>query len=890
MTARARVLLSSLAKDMDLSPADFDEAMEILQSGELMAARASDPQRARFREFLKRQLEELKAGILSARHEQTLLKFAVTQLAMDEEASREDLHAVAAEMGLKRVPLEEALRYVEELVAQKAGEETMVDRGDVVRLYHLARDWGLEPADVDDLVRYRLEDNLARGRREKLWNRGVIGGSITAAALVVLILAVLGMKRWSGTREPVDTATNTVETTPGTTPEPRRTKLPGWWDADLTIAISQVRNERGTFADVYNALIADSPERRIQGYELLVDHAGASPFDVRNWKLYEPVLIGCYALDPDDAAASQLRRRWLAVPQRIIDNIPATVEEFQAAIRPVASAARAIKEPRMPEPRSQALSDELGRLLHTPLDRKMTDADLQRNSLGGLALVLLEQIAETVEKRPEVLSRQYSVVAALARDRVAPEELSRHDATIAAAAIEHSPDNWRSWEAILQRGIESRDNLAVLRIVDAYDRCTNPELRKALEARLFTRLGITGKGLPNNQYAAAMRKALGASSPVDTSDAGRWGRLMSRASGAIEDSKSASNDPVALVKATANLAWNVNLAMALALPRPNAGQFDQWFAEGPPWEKKTDEDERPLVTTAPAFSGDRLNREQQDTFDRYLHELGDWQKLDEGRRVSYLRGIAQAASKVSDISPIHARQLASYLLGRKTEEEQTLIMNNAGSLRWKQLRIALADGIERSPLLADDLQRLMITFSGHEVPDIETNRAAARRVLLQSVVDELGGRSGDKNEAASDVDRWAANLASAYRTRAQLLGAGPAELDAASASSLLRIAVEKLPFSAKSFSSEASRLLLAADALGQSDAQRCVILQRSAIEQVQDEIVRRFPQRRAEAQNISSQFEQKSAAVRSVLPQLRDGESALLELWLLARPRGAKGE
>ena len=49
------------------------------------------------------------------------------------------------------------------------------------------------------------------------------------------------------------------------------------------------------------------------------------------------------------------------------------------------------------------------------------------------------------------------------------------------------------------------------------------------------------------------------------------------------------------------------------------------------------------------------------------------------------------------------------------------------------------------------------------------------------------------------------------------------------------------------------------------------------------------PQRRGEAQKLIDQFEQKSAAAKQVLAQLRDGESTLLELWLLAKPRG-KGE
>jgi len=53
LTPRARVLLSSLAKDIQLADDDFQEAMAFLQSGEMAAAKAVDPQRVRFRGFLK---------------------------------------------------------------------------------------------------------------------------------------------------------------------------------------------------------------------------------------------------------------------------------------------------------------------------------------------------------------------------------------------------------------------------------------------------------------------------------------------------------------------------------------------------------------------------------------------------------------------------------------------------------------------------------------------------------------------------------------------------------------------------------------------------------------------------------------------------------------------
>jgi hypothetical protein len=880
------LLLSSLATDMDLAAADFDEAMSILQKGELQAAKAVDPQRTRFRSFLKRQLEELKAGILSARHEQTLMNFAVSQLGMAEDAAREDLLAVAAEVGLRRVPLEEALRFVEEIIAQKIGDETMVDGSDVKRLYNLGRDWGLEPADVDDLVRYRLEDNLARQRRERLWNRGVIGGGIGAIAIVVLIILAIAWRNWRGGPQEKGTAGQPEVTTPGES-EPRAIKPPAWWDADLTIAISQIRNERDDFTPVYEALIADDPQRRGQGYELLLDRAAPSTFDQRNWKLHEPVLIGCYALERDDSAADKLRQLWLAVPQSVIDTVPNSADEYQAAIRPLMSAAKAIKDGRTPQPRRQDMSDDVGRMVRSPLSDSASESDLQKESLGGLSLVLLERLAESLEKKPELLGRHYTVLTALARDRVSPEDLAKVDATIAAEAIEHSPDDWRSWEAILIRGLESRDSLAVLRIVDAYERCSNTDLRRELEKRLFTRLGISPAGLPSSRYADAMRKALGASLPADTSDETRWARLAPRAADALAEARRTSSDPAAQLKSTVNLAWNVNLVMALAAPRPNPGQFDRWLTDGPPWER-TPAEEEPMKSAAPTFGGpERLSRDQQETFDRYLHELGEWQKLDEPRRATYLRAIGQAASKVNDLSPIQARYLASYLLGRKGEEEQAFILDNATSLRWRQLRIALADGIERSQVPPDHLRRLVIIFSGQEIADIDKNRGAARRALLKSVVDELSTAppGTTAREATSDIDRWAGELAAVYRQRAQLLGAGPNDLSSlSSASALLRLSVARLSHASADATDPASRLLAAADALGASDAQRCVVLQRAAVERTAAEVLRRHADKGAAARKLLAEFHKQTAASKQALAQLQIGEATLLELWMLARP------
>jgi hypothetical protein len=96
----------------------------------------------------------------------------------------------------------------------------------------------------------------------------------------------------------------------------------------------------------------------------------------------------------------------------------------------------------------------------------------------------------------------------------------------------------------------------------------------------------------------------------------------------------------------------------------------------------------------------------------------------------------------------------------------------------------------------------------------------------------------------------------------------------------------RLSLSANSEGNDAaSRLVAAADALGASDAQRCVVLQWSAIERTALEVQRRQFERRAEARKLLDEFHRQTAEAKQVLEQLQAGEATLLELWLLARPK-----
>jgi hypothetical protein len=880
LTPRARLLLESLAGDMALSADDFEQAMAVLQRGEALAAQAVDPQRARFQELLRRQLAELPAKIISARHEQTLLSFAVTQLALPENAARDDIRQVAADLGLRRVTYEEALRYVEESVVQKIGDDTEIDPLAQARLLVIAQTWGLTADDARELIGSHLAENFARRHREKLWSRGVIAGAVGATLLVLAGLLVMAGQRWLAR----DSTEADVASAPASASAPRRVPhLPDWWDPALTIAITQARSARDDFPPVYDALIAAEPQRRAQGYQLLIERAAAPPFDYRSWKPLEPVILGCYALEPSDEAAAALRHAWLALPEAAIEQVPGSPDGYQAAIRPLAAAVRGMKEQRMPAARAQPLAEEWGALLRTSFEVAAPEPELQRRAMSSLAVVLLERLAKAIEQRPAVLATHYPVLAARAREHVPHEERARLDARVAAAAIEHASDAWPSWEPILNRGVEATDSLALLQLIGAFERCPQREVRKNVAAKLFVRLGISAEGLPHDQYASAMRKALGASLPAVAGDALRWAQLAQRAEIVLQQAASPMSDDVAELRRGVDLAWHANLGLALALERPHPAQFDLWLAAGPPSERAPEEavaDETPRAAPA-ASEADRLPREAQATFDRYLRDLSGWQRLEEGRRVSYLRGVAQIANEVSDITPAQARQIAGYLLGRKTDEEQGQVMDSVAALRnWKQLRIALADGIDRSPLTSDQVRQLVLAFTGRDVEELEGDRSAARRILLQSVLTELTAAHVPHidDDPSARLDRQVESLITLYQERAQMLGASPSGVSATAAATL-RQSLDRLAPRGSHDGSE--RLAQLADIVGHSDAQRTVIVQRALVERVLADLTARRPGAKAQAHSLVRAYHAQNAAARNVLAQVSAGEATLLRLCLL---------
>ena len=74
------------------------------------------------------------------------------------------------------------------------------------------------------------------------------------------------------------------------------------------------------------------------------------------------------------------------------------------------------------------------------------------------------------------------------------------------------------------------------------------------------------------------------------------------------------------------------------------------------------------------------------------------------------------------------------------------------------------------------------------------------------------------------------------------------------------------------------------DYLSDNDLQRTVLLQRVRLELLAKEIARLRNDKKNEANNLVAQLRQKNQQAEDVLAQLRDGERAQLQMWMLLAP------
>jgi len=120
-------------------------------------------------------------------------------------------------------------------------------------------------------------------------------------------------------------------------------------------------------------------------------------------------------------------------------------------------------------------------------------------------------------------------------------------------------------------------------------------------------------------------------------------------------------------------------------------------------------------------------------------------------RLGFVETIAGFADRVDDLAPDQAGALATYLLGRKPVEEHRAILPHVEALgKWKQVRLAVADGLEELSVSRDQLQEVASKLLGHEY-EVAAGTAGLEALRIELLRDVLADA---KSEDIGEQDKF----------------------------------------------------------------------------------------------------------------------------------------
>lgn len=910
INARSRVKLAAIADELELSEDDFAAAMEKLQAGGQQEKPLS---REELREIRRRKrafhhmvgetLTALPHGVLTSSMERMLVQSAVDEHGLPEDDARGDLLQLCQQLGVRRITQEEAERHVAELTDYALKPHGVLRKDVRQRIFAEASRWGLTPDQVEPILRERISLVRRGERRDQM--RMVLLVSVSAAVL----MGVLGMVAWMAFSralpepETVTDANNKRETIADSdlsgeadeppradsSPAPERLGVPAWWDDDLASYIANVRLRLPALeSDLYQLRSPDA-EVRADAYERLLDATHSSDIGKDEQAVLTGLFAAAYAVEPSDECADLLRKRWMERASAAGEKLPDEFASYAASLWVAETAISALMHEKLSDGRRTALLDALDRTYQTSLERDLPPLQLQRRIMAAAGAYLYKSLARhanenidvAVDLHRELLSRIHTHLDAETSERLAAKYLRQ--------VLPELGERWRIYEDLIRRCARSEDPLNVLLMVEIFESAENAALQNFLATQLVLRTGLSETTRRSvEELAADVRKELGitrASRPVDSAE--RFSQWRSQASELLAEDAPSTEDTVELLQHTVRAARLSTLGVALAQGELGEAEFAAL------WEKESPELQAEGGSTS--SGGPRAPRPSTAAlkhFDKHVDYLRNYERLNKIRRLSYLRGVASYAGRLPDVTPEQGQAIAAYLAAAKSVDEHESLMKVVdGVLRWRMVRLGLADQLVESRLRTEHLKQL-VEAALHRDVDIERDgwRQRLRDELLAVVARELGTEASLAGGSSGPADRAVAALTDYYRTQAKLKGApASAYADAKSPSDLLVLLIERsaselagaeLSPGDRETVDEAPHRLVAIDYVAPTDLAKTVQLQRLRLDLLVIAASGSNLKKSKQIRRLRADFMRQQAVANHVLSQLAAAERALLQFWL----------
>ncbi len=921
INVRSRVKMGAVAREMGLSDDDVEQALKSLQKD------ASSPEesveRLKEREAacqnrLRRKLAKRSGTVLTFIKEREYIEMGYDRFGVSHAFVRETIRSLTSELGVVYISQKQAREHMARLVDEKIGDSQRIVPHERQLLHREGAQWGLAPDDVDAVIREKHIEIDYAARSKQTRNVAVL-----AVAAVLVVGAAGGLGAFAlfypfSRQTPDDTATartapagDSEEPAAPSNPRKDENAPPDWWDGPLASYIVWAGSSSPNCAAILKDIGSSDADVRGKAYEELIRLApdplperlgAADTQQIRRLTDVEPVLIGCYALDPSDEAAVRLRDALLKLVPPPHSELPENAIVFRRAFWAIDTAFKAIEHQKISEDRSTDLVQGISRAVDTTFDMSKKPEQLKRASLGALCSHLYRLLIMAAPTQPNLALGLHETLAAEALQSLEAAVREGLDTDLIVAALPTIGDAWHGWEALIERCLVSRDKLNVIKILEVYERLNNKTLQDYLSDVLLYRVGLRADDPSVEEVVEAVRKRLGVTVREGGSTAaGRWATFRDKAHEALGDLKATPNEPGALLTEVIRLQHASTLGCALAQQELGAPTFAEINERKPETlgavRGDGDAGDRPIRPP-------RVDRDEEEkrtltkALERQLNQavapLRNFRTSNTLRRVSTVQWLASWTTKIPDVDPHTGDDIAEYLLTAKMVPEHEQVLPHVKDLcRWRTVRLGLADRFQQSRLRPDLIDEILTLVLGREVSldEDKTGHERVRRDLLLGVADELSDAARPVDASASLYDRAANLLHDYYTIQARLAGVLPAQyMTTETPSAVLELAINqyatelsgrvKRPAD-REYLDALPRQLAAAKYLGTDDVQYTLLLERICLRLLAAGVALDHLDRADDADQLVTQLGHRDAASTHILTQLRDGHETTLRMWLL---------
>lgn len=899
INARSRVLLAAAAGELGLSDEQTDQAIASLQTSVSSDDKHDVWQQERidsFRDYLGEVFAGLPHKVATSRMERSWIEQGQLRHGVDEGQARQVVRDLASEQDVRIVSEEQAKDHVVGVVEQLLGDATRMDGPTRARVFSEGTQWGLVPMQVDVIIREQVRAN----RRRRSSERGLTGLALTVGiGVLCAVLCFLAWVFFLGGRETPEPGAITEKpiVRAHVTPEAAAIESPTgeeWWakNKNLLIAVTRMRNVLPNMKGHLVGLNLKAPEARSRSYPEMVRAAAANADEDEQQALLGALIAGCYVAEPSDECAKVIRETLLGLAPAVGDALPEDDAGYENAFWVIRTALSALTDDSLDAVRADELGRAMDQAIGTTVDRTLELPQLERQCLAALCHHLYQVIIRSAAAQPLVARPLYRAVTFHAMRYLERGVIEKMNVDLLAAVLPDVGEAWREYENLIQWTINSTDPLIVLRVVELYEEVADSSLRDFLADRLLRRAGVFPASLEVDEVARRVREAMGAKHVVTGRH--RWKQLADLAPITLAERDVPVDQTELMLQQVVDLAHASTMACALAQGEVGYASFDKLKQDGPPKlaaaGNAAGAPRRPRRHATGAAADAHLQK-----VNRYISYLAD-QRQAPTHRPLYLRYIASLAPQSPELNHEPAEKLARYLLKAKTDGEHKLVLEHAETVTlWRNVRLALADQVLETRLHEERIQELFSRVIGR---NLELNgddwKQQASEAMIRDVIDDLSVAESRQVGAGRVYDVASMALRDLYTTQARLLGVLPEQYDAAeSPAQVLRLMIGRyaaklgdgnLPDEPRRHVTSLPHQFEAVEYMGANDLERTVLLQKLWLRTLALGTAHSHSAKAEQTTILVDDLEQADGNADNMFAQLRNGERAILQEWLLASP------